>query len=227
MLIQQLSHNRRHQVALGTVSLALAGIATLTVIGGSRHTAALTSQGRRSHLASGQVNAPVVAEQASAATLAAASRWTQGAARWLNANRWGLRFVDSVAQASASTASAYSVTADDSTVAPAQCSMSSHTAMRSGTGVAVCLNPQITLPNVFETVQRVRSIRQVSATMPSYTGGRTPSATAPSAHVGTLPSARTGHNEVTVNLGTNPAVSPGSVDTGTVGHVNGPAVNVH
>jgi hypothetical protein len=235
MLIQQLSHNRRHQVALGTVSLALAGIAALTVIGGSRHTAALASRsGRSNRVAAGQsvtagvVTAGVVAEQASAATLAAASRWTTGTTRWLAQHRWGFAFVGSAAQAAyVSTASAEQAAAGSTTSAPAQCSMSAHSSTRGGSVASVCLNPQVTLPNLSGTVQRLRSARHVSVTLPSYSPGRSPSATAPSAHVGTLPSAQTGHNEVTVNLGTNPSVTRGSVDAGTVGHVNAPDITVH
>jgi hypothetical protein len=71
------------------------------------------------------------------------------------------------------------------------------------------------------------SAHQVAMTLPSYTPGRAPSATAPSANVGTLPSAQTGHNQVTVDFGTRPSVTPGAVDAGTVGHVNGPHINVN
>ena len=91
----------------------------------------------------------------------------------------------------------------------------------------MCLNPQVTVPSLSGTVQRVRSISHVGVTLPYYSPGRAPSATAPSAKVGTLPSAQTGHNEVTVNLGSRPSVTPGSVDAGTVGQVNAPHITVN
>ena len=146
--------------------------------------------------------------------------------RWLAQHRWGFGFIGSTGNAFVSTAFA-GESVGSAPAASVQCSMSSHTAMRSGSVASVCLNPQVAVPQLSGTVQRVRSLRHVSATLPYYSPGRTPSATAPSANVGTLPSAQTGHNDVTVNLGSRPSVTPGSVDAGTVGQVNAPKITIN
>src|SRR3954453_17994473 len=96
-----------------TMSLALAGIATLTVISGSRHTASLATPARAHGVAAGQsVSAEsVVAEQAAGATLASASRGTTGTTRWLAQHRFGLTFVGSAVQTSFAPASAEAASA--------------------------------------------------------------------------------------------------------------------
>jgi len=229
MSIKKLSHNRRRQVALGSASLALAGISTLAVIGGVGSTASLASPASRAHrVAAGAANTSVQAEGATAATIAGTSHWASGTMQWLAAHHYGMSLVGSAVQASLSSTSAgFEQAPASSPSAPlVQCSMSARTATRNN-AVSVCLNPQVNVPSVSDTVQRVRSLRHVGVTLPTYTPGRAPSATAPSVNIGTLPSAQSGNNEVTVNLGTRPSTTPGSVDAGTVGTVNGPHITTN
>jgi len=226
MFIQQLTHNRRRQAAAGAAGLALAGLSALAVIGGVGSTASLAAPARAHRVTAGA--ASVQAEGASAATIAATSHWASGTVRWLAAHHYGTSVVGSAVQASlASTSAGFEQSPESSASAPVlQCSMSSRTSTRDN-AVSVCLNPQVNVPSVSDTVQRVRSLRHVGVTVPTYTPGRAPSATAPSVNVGTLPSAQSGSNQVTVNLGTRPSVTPGSVDAGTVGQVNGPHITTN
>jgi hypothetical protein len=229
MFIQQLTHNRRRQAAAGAAGLALAGLSALAVIGGVGSTASLATPASRAHrVTAGVAGASVQAEGASAATIAGTSRWASSTAKWLSAHHYGMSFVGTAIQASlASTSAGFEQAPASSASAPVvQCSMSSRTSTRDN-AVSVCLNPQVNVPSVSDTVQRVRSLRHVGVTLPTYTPGRAPAATAPSVNIGTLPSAQSGNNEVTVNLGTRPSTTPGSVDAGTVGHVNGPHITTN
>jgi hypothetical protein len=228
MSIKQFTHNRRQLVALGSASLALAGMSALAVIGGAGSTSLAAPASRAHRVTAGVAGASVQAEGASAATIAGTSHWASGTIRWLAAHHYGMSLVGPAAQASLAAALAgfEQAPASSASTPVVQCSMSARTAARDN-AVSVCLNPHVNVPSVSDTVRRVLALRHVGVTLPTYTPGRAPSATAPSVNVGTLPSAQSGSNQVTVNLGSRPSVTPGSADAGTVGQVNGPHITTN
>jgi hypothetical protein len=72
---------------------------------------------------------------------------------------------------------------------------------------------------------RVSVPHKVSVTLPSYTGGRLPSTSGPSVSAGHGPTVDPGW-QTTADLGTLPSASVAPVDTGRVGTVHGPDVDV-